>query len=243
MLSSPVLVIDALGFADRIRTANAEELAALSERLNRQYHRFKSKAPHKLVVVFRSAVWGTREFRTLRLNDMFILHADGPMPDPPQQYTVASLLLYQTMLLEGFVPRGGLGYGLILRKDDSLIGSGFLDAYAASEKREDDTRHICAVRVSLKLVGMLPPGDGTRRLLCFYKNALFLHPWGLVDPDLGAFDKGRVMRCLRDAGANNTKLSATEAFLENFEDYNAARLPGSASREFFDRPRTRDPHE
>lgn len=70
------------------------------------------------------------------------------------------------------------------------------------------------------------------RLVCFYEGHFFLHPYHLVDPDLGAFSPGRVLDCLGAAGTNEDKLNATRKFLAELEDYDSAMLPGSSSRRF-----------
>ncbi len=53
-----------------------------------------------------------------------------------------------------------------------------------------------------------------QQLLCFYEGRFYVHPWGLVDPQMGAFDTGRILSLLERAGANEPKLDATRHFLE-----------------------------
>ena len=78
----------------------------------------------------------------------------------------------------------------------------------------------------------------TWKLVCFYKGQFFVHPFRLVDPELGEFDRERVLSCLRVARINGKKLSATEQFLDGFEDYEAAEAPNSETRKFSDAFRT-----
>jgi len=219
---TPVLVVDALGFASRIASANSEQLLALGRRLREQFQRFRAKIPFRAVAVLKNKVLGTREFSTFQLNDMFILFSERGMPDIVLRYLISSILLYQVLLVEGFVPRGGLGFGDTLKGDGFLIGRGFIDAYGASEKRSERHRNVCAIQVSRDLLEQMPPSAKPYKLLVFYEGAFFVHPFGLVDPDLERFDAERVLACLRSAGTNAEKLQATEHFLRNFEDYDRA---------------------
>lgn len=229
-LTSPVLVIDALGFSAEIRRAGREALAELAARLDDQFHQFRAKVPHRIMMVGRTRVWATREFATLRLNDMFVLHAGREMVDPVLRFSLCASLLYQSMLLAGLIPRGGLGYGPIHRSRDALFGSAFLDAYEAAEKRASDTRNICAVQLAPSFGLAIPNTERAWRLMCFYRGRFFVHPWLLLDPQMGEFSSARILDLLAAAGANAEKLAATEMFLRQLEDYDAARVPGSATR-------------
>ncbi len=231
--NSPVLVVDALGFANRIEAADATELAELAEELDSQYHRFRAKIPFAAVIVTSRRVLGTREFSTFRLNDMFVLFSEKLRSHFALRYLVTSSLLYQQLLLESFVPRGGLGFGLVLQRNGSVLGQGFIDAYRMAEKRHPSVRHICAIEVSPQFLLTVPNTEQAYRLLCFYKDRFFVNPRLLVDPDMGEFDDLRILELLRSAGANREKLTATEAFLRDLEDYDAALQPGSESRKCF----------
>jgi hypothetical protein len=222
--ASPVLVVDALGFTAKLMAASEDDLMSLGRILDQQYYRFKSTVPHRFMFVTRKRVWGSSEFKTFRLNDMFVLYSNKCESENSFSHMVASSLLYQRMILEGLVPRGGLGIGNLLRREDVLVGKGFVDAYAASEKREESTRHICAIQLSLDFLESIPTTEKAYRLLCLYKNRCFLHPWYLTDPEIGQFDADRLVRCLRQNGANEEKLAATTDFLEEFQDYDAALL-------------------
>jgi hypothetical protein len=125
---------------------------------------------------------------------------------------------------------GWAGFGPIHREDDLLIGSGFIDAYEAAEKRPESWRDICAVLVSSSFMLSLPNKKRAYQLLCFYEGRFYVHPWGLVDPQLGEFDPARILELLGRSGINQRKLEATRHFLENLEDYEAAMLPGSKTR-------------
>lgn len=229
-LISPVLVIDALGFSAEIRCAGREALAELVSRLDDQYHQFRAKVPHRIMMVGRKRVWGTREFATLRLNDMFVLHAGQEMVDPALRFGLCASLLYHSMMLAGLIPRGGLGYGPIHRSGDALLGSAFLEAYEAAEKRAPDTRNICAVQLAPSFALAMPNTERAWRLMCFYRGCFFVHPWFLIDPQMGEFSPARILDLLSAAGANADKLVATETFLRELEDYDAAKLPGSGTR-------------
>jgi hypothetical protein len=220
--SSPILVVDALGFTAKILAAGEDELPMLGRTLERQYHRFKAKVPHRFMIVSRKRVWGSNDFQTFRLNDMFIVYSDKGGSENSFRILVASSLLYQTMLMERFVPRGGLGVGALLKRSDLLVGAGFVDAYTASEKRDERTRHICAIQVSPAFMRSIPNTEKAYPLLCFYKNAFFVHPWYLTDPEIGEFNADRIIGCLREGGANAEKLAATTHFLREFQDYDAA---------------------
>ena len=74
---SPVLAVDTLGFSAEIdKCEDPESLAALARKLDAQFHGFRSKIPHEIIFVTKKRVIGTREFSTLRLNDMFILFSE-----------------------------------------------------------------------------------------------------------------------------------------------------------------------
>ena len=237
---SPILVVDALGFSSRIKACDMESLVRLSDRLDKQYHRFRAKVPFGLAWVTAKRVFGTREFSTFRLNDMFVLFCEKVMKDAPHRHLVASSLLFHVLLLEGFVPRGGLGAGLVLRKTDSILGGGFIDAYEASEKRPDAIRNVCAVCLSTEFLARVRPSSMTYKLLCFYEGRFFLNPCALTDPEMGKFDSDRILQLLRSSGANVEKLNATERFLQEFEDYDAAQRLGSRSWEFVARSSSKE---
>lgn len=222
--------MDALGITERIRTAGREGLFDLAARIERQFHHFKAKVPHRVMMVTRWRVFATREYATLRLNDMFILHATRQLEEVQTRFLLCGSMLFQSMLLAHQVPRGGLGFGPIYRSKDLLIGNGFIDAYEAAEKRDERLRHVCAVQLSPSFLLSMPNTKRAFQLLCFYQGRFFVHPWGLLDPQMGAFDPERIMSLLEAAGANQTKMDATRHFLENLEDYEAAMRPGSATR-------------
>jgi hypothetical protein len=229
-LESPVLVIDALGFSEQIRSAGREHLAELAQRLNQQFHSFRAKVPHGLVVVGRDHVWGTSEYATLRLNDMFILHAGRPINELAIRFLLCGSMLFHSMLLSALVPRGGLGTGPIHRSKDLLIGNGFIDAYEAAEKRDARSKDICAVQVSPTFLAQMPNTKRAWQLLCLFEGHFYVHPWFLTDPQMGPFSPERILGLLQDAGANQAKLRATEFFLNGLEDYEAAAQAGSTTR-------------
>lgn len=225
---SPVLTLDALGFGKRIdQCKDPESLSSLAAELDAQFHRFRSKIPFEAMLVGRKRVIGTREFSTLRVNDMFVLFSERGRKDLPLRYLITASLTYHQLLLSGFIVRGGLGFGPILRHRDLFVGYGFLDAYRMSEDRVGNIRDICAILVSPSFFDQVSWSERCCRLLCLYKDHFFIHPNELTDPDLGEFNDDRILRCLREAGANKQKLSATKHFLENFEDYDTALLPNS----------------
>jgi len=229
-----VVVMDSLGFANRIRTADADALFKVWDQIDRQYARFRARIPNTFVFdMGRFGVFGTREMETLRLNDMFIAFSRRNTVEPDIRYLVSTSMLYHQMLLEGFIPRGGLGFGLVAGGDGLLIGDGFIDGYARAEKRSAELKDICAVEVSPKAMEAIRPTERRYRLICFYRGSLFIHPYALTDPDLGAFDRDRILDCLRTAGANDQKLTATADFLDGFEDWEQAQAAGSASRTYY----------
>lgn len=228
--NSPVLIVDSLGMGQRIEASAGNDLCSLADELDGQFHRFRAKVPHSMVVVTRRRVFGTREFSTLRFNDMFVLFSERPLPDPALRYMVSGLLLYHQLLIAGSIPRGGLGFGAVLRKRDIVLGTGFLDAYRMAEKRSDEIRNVCAFAISPSFLAHITNSEHSYRLLCLYNDHFFLNPRALTDPDMGLFDNIRILSLLRQSGANPEKLEATQHFLENLEDYDDAMLPGSRSR-------------
>jgi hypothetical protein len=231
-VDSPVLVVDALGFTAKIKSCGKAELQQLSGVLNHQYHRFRSKIPFQIVGVTPTRVFGSSEFSAFRLNDMFVFFSEKPATDAPHRHLVSAVLLQQVLLLEGFIPRGGLGFGLVLRSDDSLLGGGFIDAYEAAEKRPERLRHICAIMLSRSFLARVPRTAFSSRLLRFFDGAYFVDPLAFTDPDMGQFDNERVLQLLKDAGTDDTKMAATKRFLDESEDYEAAAKPGSRSWKF-----------
>lgn len=229
---SPVLVMDSLGFSNQIRKAGDRELLSIWNTIEKQYHRFRCTVPHKFIFFSESLVFGTREFETIRLNDMFILYSRKAMPDATLRYLVSASLLYQSMLLEGFIPRGGLGFGPLIKGKDLLIGNGFINAYEHSERREIPTKDICAVQVSPTFMSRLKRTEREYRLLCFYQGCFFIHPYYLSDPSLGTFNKEIILSLLSKSGANDEKLSCTERFLDRMEDFDDALKLNSESRKF-----------
>lgn len=225
-----MLVVDALGFTARIRAADVEGLGDLVRSLDAQFHSFAAKVPHRAMVVTPSGVTGTPDFATLRLNDMFILHAGEPVEDPHVRFLLCGSMLFQSLLLAGHIPRGGLGIGPICRSRDVLIGNGFVDAYEAAEKRTERSRDICAVQVSPSFLAGMPNTRRAWQLLCLFEGHFYVHPWTLTDPDMGEFSPYRILAALEAAGANAAKLDATQRFLWGLEDYEAAMEPGSVTR-------------
>lgn len=230
VLDSPVLVVDALGFTARIRSADVDGLTDLVRALDQQFHRFAAKVPHRAMWVTKTRVRGTPEFATLRLNDMFVLHAGGPVDDPHIRFLLCGSLLFQSLLLAGHIPRGGLAKGPICRSKDLLIGNGFIDAYEASEKRSECSRHICAVQVSPTFLAGMPNTQRAWQLLCFFEGHFYVHPWTLTDPEMGEFSAEKILDLLGGSGANAAKLDATRRFFEGLEDYEAAKSPDSVTR-------------
>ena len=230
-LLSPVLVVDALGVSNKIDGCrHPEGLASLATELDEQFHGFRAKIPHRAMVVLAQRVYGTRDFRSIRLNDMFILYSARWDDDLPGKYLVASSLAYHQLLRTGFIVRGGLGFGPVVRHRDLFLGRGFLDGYRMAEKRSESVRDVCGIMVSPSFYFHVMQSEKLCRLLCFYEDHCFLHPKGLTDPDMGEFDEDRILACLRDAGANDPKLRATERFMAKLETYDAAIAEGSRSR-------------
>lgn len=228
---SPVLVVDALGIAHRIATDDQDVLLGISEKLNQQYYAFRAKVPHKLALVTKRRVFGTREFSTIRLNDMFVLFSERPTRDPALRHLVSASILYHQLLLSGFIPRGALGYGLVLRRGDMILGGGFVDAYHHAEKRNGSTKDVCAIQISPTFFRAIPNTEHAYRLLCLYEGTFFLNPMALTDPDLGSFDSDRIVSLLERSQTNQTKMTATKRFLSQLEDYDAALRPDSRCRE------------
>ena len=183
------------------------------------------------MIVGRQLVIGTGEFSTLRLNDMFIVFSKRSRDNLPMRYLVTASIAYHQLLLAGLIVRGGLGFGPVVKHRDLFLGSGFLDAYRMSERRSEFVRDICAIVVSPSFFWHVSWSEKCCRLLCLYEDHYFIHPNALTDPDLGEFDGDRILRCLRNSNANPRKLAATKRFLEGFEDYDAAMLPNSRSRQ------------
>lgn len=214
---SPVLAVDTLGFSAQIdKCQDPESLAALAFKLDAQFHGFRSKIPHRFMIVGKNRVFGTGDFSTLRFNDMFILFSERSRPDLALQYLVTGSFAYHQLLRIGFSVRGGLGLGPVLRHRDLFLGGGFLDAYRTAESRPDLVRDVCAIMVSPTFYRAVSGSEKCRRLLCQYKNYLFIHPYALTDPDMGEFDRDRILRYLRDSGTNKKKIAATKRFLGAF---------------------------
>ena len=186
------------------------------------------------MLVTPSRVRGTPEFATLRLNDMFVLHAGGPVDDPHIRFMLCGSLLFQSLLLAGHIPRGGLGAGPICRSKDLLIGNGFIDAYEAAEKRSERSRDVCAVQVSPTFLAGMPNTKRAWQLLCFFEGHSYVHPWTLTDPEMGGLSADKVLELLVSSGTNTAKLDATRRFLDGLEDYEAAMSPGSVTRRILD---------
>lgn len=204
---SPVLVADALGMSSKIdECRDPISLADLTAKLDDQFHGFRSKVPHRLMVVGRKHVLGTRDFSSLRLNDMFILYSERGGKDLPGRCLIAGSIIYHQLLQSGFIVRGGLGFGPVVRHRDLFLGRGFVDAYRMSEARSEAVRHVCGILVSPSLYSFVSWSEHWCRLLCFYEDHCFLHPTTLTDPDLGELDKDRILRCLMEGGANERKV-------------------------------------
>ena len=229
---SPVLVLDALGVSAKIdECRDPGSLADLAIEFDHQFHGFRSKVPHRAMVVGRKRVFGTRDFSSFRLNDMFILYSERWVDDLPGRYLVASTIEYHQLLQDGVIVRGGLGFGPVVHHRGLFLGRGFLDAYRMAEKRSKTVRDVCGILVSPSLYMFVSWSKHWCKLLCFYEDHCFLHPTALSDPDYGEFDNERILRCLSEAGANGEKLAATTRFLEGFEDYDSALLEDSRLRQ------------
>lgn len=166
---------------------------------------------------------GTNDFSTFRLNDMFIVFSKKKKKDLALRYLVSSSLLYQTLLIEGFIPRGGLSFGPIIVSKESILGGGFVDAYEMAEERPAEIKDVCAIRVSPKFISIMENTERNFRLLYRYRGHFFINPTTLTDPEMGVFDNKRILELLLSAGANIEKMEATKAFLEDGEDYDSAR--------------------
>ncbi len=229
---SPVLAVDGLGFNARIDACrDAESLGRLALELDAQFHGFRSKIPFEVMRVGPDEVLGSDEFSTVRFNDMFILFSESPRDNLPLRYLVAASLAYHQLLANGFIVRGGLGFGPVVHHRDLFLGRGFLDAYRMAESRAGPVRDVCAIMVSPSFFWEVSWSRQCCRVICLYEDHYFVHPNFLVDPEMGEFDNDRILRCLKDAGADAKKMTETKRFLERFEDYDTAMLPGSRSRE------------
>ena len=228
--STPVLVIDSLGLTSQIRRCSTKDLASLSAKLDRNFHRLETSLPFKFVVHTKNRVFGTDEFSAFRLNDMFITYSMRSMPDFGLRYLIVASLVFQALLIDGFIPRGGLGFGSIVAGKQSILGLGFIDAYEASEKREELTRNICAIQVSSSFLNLVKASEKAARLLYFFGGSFYVNPTALHDPDLGVFDRTRFLELLKAAGTNEEKMKATERFVLEGEDYESALRRGSRSR-------------
>ena len=228
----PVLAVDGLGFSARIDACrDSESLGRLALELDAQFHAFRSKIPYEVMEVGADEVIGSDEFSTVRFNDMFILFSESPRDNLPLRYLVTASLVYHRLLGNGFIVRGGLGFGPVVHHRDLFLGRGFLDAYRMAESREGPVRDVCAIMVSPSFFWEVAWSRQCCRLLCLYEDHHFMHPNFLADPEMGEFDNDRILRCLKDAGADAKKMAETKRFLEGFEDYDAAMLPGSRSRQ------------
>jgi hypothetical protein len=232
VVDTPVIVVDALGISDIIRRSSKEALLALGARLDRHYYRFRASIPFGIVITTPTKVFGTTDFSTFRLNDMFVVYSRDPKSDLTMRYLITSSLVYQALMLDGFVPRGGLGFGSVLCSKDTIVGNGFLDAYETAEKRPETIKDVCAIQLSPAFLNTVPNTEKAYRLLCFYEGAFFINPTYLTDPILGRFDKPKISELLHVAGANDAKLRATEKFLDELEDYDAALQPSSKSAQW-----------
>lgn len=232
VVTTPVIVVDALGFSDKIHKADGERLITISKELDKQYYKFRSKVPFARALVGKNSVFGSNDFSTFRLNDMFIVYSDKNKKDYVLRYLVTASMIYHILLLENFIPRGGLGYGQVIRNPESFIGGGFIDAYAAAEKRSDLTRHICAIKISPEFFARIPDSERLYKLVCFYEGEFFIHPTALHDPDMEKFDHEMILRLLNESNANTEKMSATEKFLNEYEDFESALLPESKSKKW-----------
>jgi hypothetical protein len=189
LFDTPVLVVDALGLSSQMKSTDGAGLLRIVEKLDWQYHEFRAKVPHRAMFVHRWGIWGTRDFATIRLNDMFAVYSPRLVENPALRYLIASALLYQMLLRAQVIPRGGLGYGSLVKSKDLVLGAGFVDAYEASEKRADEYRDICAIKISAHFLRRMPPSKKAWKLVCFYKGQFFVHPFRLVDPELGEIDR------------------------------------------------------
>lgn len=223
VINTPVITVDALGISNAIKSSSSNELVELAKRLDNQYYKFRAKIPFGFVIVGKNSVIGTNDFSTFRLNDMFIVYSKKEKKDIALRYLVTSSLLYHVLLLEGFIPRGGLGFGSVIVTKDSIIGSGFVDAYVMAEERPADIKDVCAIRVSPQFISIMEKTEMLYRLLYFYRGSFFINPVALTDPDMGAFDKKKILELLHSAGANSAKTEATRKFLDEGKDYDSAK--------------------
>ena len=229
---SPVLAVDRLGFSARINACrDAESLGRLALELDAQFHGFRSKIPFEVMRVGPDKVIGSDEFSAIRFNDMFILFSESPRDSLPLRYLVTASLAYHQLLDSGFIVRGGLGFGPVVHHRDLFLGRGFLDAYRMAENRAGSVRDVCAIMVSPSFFWEVSWSRQCCRVICLYEDHYFVHPNSLVDSEMGEFDNDRILRCLKDAGADAKKMAETRRFLDRLEDYDAAMLPGSRSRE------------
>lgn len=231
-IETPVIAIDSLGFSNLLLQADSNTLCDLVDRLNQQYFLFEAKVPRRFVITTRNKVFGTKDFSTHRLNDLFLIFSEQYSEDLDLRYLITASLAYHQMLKHGFIPRGGLGYGLTIKDRTTLLGSGIVDAYQAAEKRKSSTKDICAIQLSPRFLSILKSTERRYRLICFYRNSFFIHPTFLTDPDIGEFTADTILQALKASGANKAKIDATEKFLFELEDYDAALSPNSESRKF-----------
>ena len=63
LFDTPVLVVDALGLPNEMKSTDGAGLLRIVEKLDRQYHEFRAKVPHRAMFVHRWGFWGFGDVR------------------------------------------------------------------------------------------------------------------------------------------------------------------------------------
>lgn len=170
-----MLVVDALGFTARIRSAYVNGLADLVRALDEQFHQFAAKVPHRAMLVTRARETNAR-VRHPAAQRHFRSTRGAARRRPPTQVPFVRVSLVPVAIARAPDTPRGPPAGPICRANDLLIGNGFIGAYDAAEKHTERLLDICAVQVSPTFLAGMPNTKRAWLLLCFFERHFYAHP-------------------------------------------------------------------
>ena len=138
LFDTPVLVVDALGLSNEMKSTDGAELLRIVEKLGSAVSRLPGEGAAPCDVRSPVGHLGNQGFR----DDSAERHVRRVLTAPGRESGAALFdcvhVAYQTFLLAQVISRGGLGYGSLVKSKDLMLGAGFFDAYETSEKRADE---------------------------------------------------------------------------------------------------------
>ena len=216
-MKSPVLILDLLGISNKIKNASDEDtLRDIINLLMNISGAVQAMMPDAKISIQNNgsnSEWtvdfSSSDFEYFQIQDMFCFFLKNTTPSTSEfnQVLGTALRAYQAALFCCQMPRGAIGYGEILFKNNIIVGNGFLDAYIHGDGEEAPA--FCGIKLSPNFIKEYPTEYFQVLLksnhIVEYKNDFFVNPFfnGKIDESY---------RQLQKTSLNGNKMTETLSF-------------------------------